>query len=252
MIMTTLAKTSTTPRRHVARIATMAAVSLFAGSASGLVSPTAQAATALPKCDAARKGQIVGSQVCSVKNGTYRWVKVVATTPATIAKKATTVAPKANPDVVPAGFTRHRAADNSWAITVPNTWNENSYGNTGRTKGFIYPTGGFSLTIGTNATPIAATPEKYLAEQVAQKAASGIVVDEKFLKTLGDLPTIIVTSHSPISPSAFTREVAIFRKTGGTEFGVVYLSISWANDVTGAADRKVELDAMLNSAVVKA
>jgi hypothetical protein len=236
------------------RITKTLAVVLLAGIA---VTVAPQANAVLPKCNAVRKGQIVGTQVCSVKNGTFRWVKVVAP-PATAAPVAGLQGlPADGASATPAGLTRYTASDSSWSILVPSAWtftDINGFGTVkvpGRNKLFFSPGNTshlFNFSIGTTSKP-SKGPAAELADWVSG-ATNRTVIDQK-LSSLNGLPMISMTHHQKNDATIKTREILIFRNTDTDgQDGAIKINVDWMENDKVTAERKAELNAILASVTV--
>jgi hypothetical protein len=242
----------TTRNTRTGRIAKALAVVVIAGVAAS-AAPQAQAA--LPKCNSVRRGQIVGRQVCSVKNGTYRWVKVVAPAPAPAPAASSGLALPAS-DAAPAGFTRYTASDNSWSVLVPSTWTSTDIkvfgvGVKGRNKLFFSPgntSSAFNFSINTRPKP-SRSPEAELADWV--KTSTNRTVLDQNLSSLNGLPMISMTDQQASDPSFKQRQILVFRNTDTDgESGAVKVSAQWYEGKTVTAERKAELNAILASVTV--
>jgi hypothetical protein len=234
------------------RIAKALAVVVIAGVAAS-AAPQAQAA--LPKCNAVRRGQIVGRQVCSVKNGTYRWVKVVAPAPAPAPAASSGLALPAS-DAAPAGFTRVTASDNSWSVLVPSTWTFTDINGSGtvkvpgRNKLFFSPgntSSSFSFYIGTTVKP-SKDPTAELADWV--KSTNRTVLEQKLL-SLNGLPMISMTDNQASDANRKMRQILVFRNTDTDgESGAIKITAQWYEGMEVTAERKAELNAILASVTV--
>jgi hypothetical protein len=211
---------------------------------------------ALPKCNAVRKGQIVGNRVCSVQKGTYRWVKVVAPAP-TPAPVASQPAPsgQASLSEVPAGFTRHSAIDGSWSVVVPGNWRSTDLASVlqpieGLGTLFTSPDSEYTFTI--KAFLRISNPTDDLATDVAAIKSAGYekIIDQG-VSSLNGLPMYSVTTNSVKQPDAFTRAITVYRPLQkNDDRGSVRVTAEWRNGKPESTERKAQLNAILASVTV--
>jgi hypothetical protein len=225
---------------------------LIAGVAA-TAAPQANAA-ALPKCNSARKGQIVGTQVCSVKRGVYRWVKVVAPPAAAPTGSGSALPAVDAQSAIPAGFSRHSAGDGSWTVAAPDTWRTNlgSAENAGG-KLFFAPTPSTDSFVITTTPDKPKSPETVLAEMVDSIGPANTVT-EQTISTLNGLPLISVTSYLTIDPKTLRREMLVLRNSNDPRWkntrSNVSISVAWYDGGSFAGLRKSELNKMLASVTV--
>jgi hypothetical protein len=221
--------------------------------AGAVLTAAPQANAALPTCNALRKGRIVGTQVCSVKNGNFRWVKVVAPT----VNPADGIQNIPAPAASTAGMTRYSASDNSWTVMVPSTWKATPIEGSvdfglpaGRNILFFAPGNNshvFTFSIATSPKP-SKSPEAELADWATY--GDLVVLDQK-VSALNGLPMISMTDQRVSDTSFKERKVLIYRNTEVDGFdGAISIRAEWNDGLPETAKRKAELNAILASVQV--
>jgi hypothetical protein len=189
-----------------------------------VVAPAADAA--LPKCNSARKGQIVGTQVCSVKKGVYRWVKVVAppaTKPAASSANSGAVAASA----VPAGWVRYASPSGKWSIPAPADWTLSKSRPDGTAILLLAKDPSYSLAI-REGLAWANKPEDHLATELERLRTSGAgpytIENNRVYSAPGPRPATVFDYWATATPDFKYRKVNVFLDDKGN---TIEVKIDW-------------------------
>jgi hypothetical protein len=200
---------------------------LVTATSLAAVAPAAHAA--LPKCNSARKGQIVGTQVCSVKKGVYRWVKVVApaTTPATKPAASSANSGAVAASAVPAGWVRYASPSGKWSIPAPADWTLSKSRPDGTAILLLAKDPSYSLAI-SEAFASANKPEDHLAAELERLRTSGAgpftIENNRVYSAPGPRPATVFDYWATATPDFKSRKVNVFLDDRGN---TIEVKIDW-------------------------
>jgi hypothetical protein len=232
-------------------VRSLAIVGLLSGiTATAVVAPSASAAPAA-KCTGARKGRIVGDQVCAVKNGRYQWVKVVppADSPPPVGEPSTLkyAWPVATGPFEPAGYETYSDTSElrAWAMSVPSTWSSETFdvGGSNAFSGDKYAY--YKIRVYSGVT--LGSPSDYLQTTLNEKS-TGYVIDSSEVTTIAGLPAFRLTYHFAEYPSTMETQWVVYRNVPkGTLNPALYIYANWDSKKPEAAARIEQMKTILKT-----
>jgi hypothetical protein len=237
----------------ISQIAKAVTAGLLATASFALLSPAAEAA--LPKCNSARRGRIVGNQVCAIKGGAYRWVKVVppAAAPATQAPAAPAAAPApAAKPAIPASWVKYTADTGNWSMYAPADWTP-YYPSVSGDRNAVSVTSAVDSSFAVfilNGLASSESPATHLAEEVNRLRSStteNYIISNDTVASLNGRPLTSYDYYGQSLPSFKTRRMNVFLDN---DRNTVVIEVRWRDGRSVTEEQKAIISTIVGSITI--